>query len=74
MGLMQATSFKKGADYFCLPAAGVETSGDSDLLTQCPVVSEYLQRARKQGLKSMVAAEHGKCSSDEAEVDRMEKE
>ena len=48
-GCFQATSTKTGAAHFGLPSAVGAGGGDSDLLTQCPVVSEYLKRERSKG-------------------------
>ena len=45
---VKASNTKMGAAAFGLPAA-IGARGGRDLLTQCPVVSEYLQRERKKG-------------------------
>ena len=45
---VKATNTEMGAAAFGLPAA-IGARGGRDLLTQCPVVSEYLQRERKKG-------------------------
>ena len=45
-----------GSAHFGLPAA-IGAGGGGDLLTQCPVVSEYLQRERKKGGNAFEASQ-----------------